>query len=650
MRDDPSTERVITVDSTSRTFDFVGDLHDLSSRQLGFFTVPAGFIFQVRAVSVSMTITLRGETHTVTVPSGSQTGIKVEPIDGVPFEVRDGERTGARIVFNPFEQLLRNRGQGFKMKPVLVAEHVSLQELSPILLDRIVVRFNDGVTRDRIDQINAERGLTVLDFDGPTNYFVLHLPTTITLDDALRFYAGKSEVQFTLPDNIVFYRQAACPAGAVCPCDPNFQNPGPFTQVNAPQAWSVTQGNRRTALLAVIDNSFDLTNPDMINNYFINQGELLGVAAFDANRDGTVTAAEVAGFDTDGDGLITFVDLNAPPPARIAGICPAGRNPTPPTCDPLDLVDGLSGNVGFEDGRDNDRNGRDDDLVGWDFQNNDNLVHTPGVTGCGPAHGVGVAGIVAAIGAPPPVPPAVCSSGLVAGMNWVGRLLPIINGGGTTNTATRSAGYLSIRYAVALGADAINASWGVTYAQGADPGCGLSIPNLGSKFTNTIVPAVNREGTSLALGNTVLVAAVDNCAQNDDDANILDWPPGLNNTNIIAVSGIQTNVAPSTLSPNVAFGPNTVDIVAPSQNHVVLNFGGGTNTCTGTSYATPMVTGTIGLLLARNANPPIRGNAATVLSRILCNATLVPGLATQVGGGGRVLNVNASVTNANGCP
>ena len=233
-------------------------------------------------------------------------------------------------------------------------------------------------------------------------------------------------------------------------------------------------------------------------------------------------------------------------------------------------------------------------------------------------------------------------------MNWTARLIPIVNGGGSSNTALRSAGYLSIRYAAALGADAVNASWGVTYAQGADPGCGLSIPNLGDKFTDTVLPGLATEAAGLALGNTVLVAAVDNCAQNDDATNIFDWPPALNNPNIIAVTGIQTNAAPVALA-NAAFGPNTVDIAAPSTNHTVLNFGGGTNTCGGTSYATPMVTGTIGLLIANNVNPPTQGSAPALINRILCNATVVAGLNGQVGGGGRVLNVAASVTNANNC-
>src|SRR5438309_1195714 len=87
-----------------------------------------GLLFEIAS------ITLRGDTFPVTVPSGAESGLKVEPIDNVPFAVPSQDRVAARIVLDPFAQLIRNKGQGFKLKPVLEAEHVSLAELSPILL------------------------------------------------------------------------------------------------------------------------------------------------------------------------------------------------------------------------------------------------------------------------------------------------------------------------------------------------------------------------------------------------------------------------------------------------------------------------------------------------------------------------------------
>jgi hypothetical protein len=58
--DDASTEQVITVDSTERSFTLVGNLEDEASRQLVWLTVPVGHVMQVRFIVASSGITLRG--------------------------------------------------------------------------------------------------------------------------------------------------------------------------------------------------------------------------------------------------------------------------------------------------------------------------------------------------------------------------------------------------------------------------------------------------------------------------------------------------------------------------------------------------------------------------------------------------------------
>ena len=67
--------------------------------------------------------------------------------------------------------------------------------------------------------------------------------------------------------------------------------------------------------------------------------------------------------DTDGDGLITFRDLNAP--ANAAFVTDLNGN---------GYIDGgdLLNDSRWENGLDEDDNGKVDDLVGWDFQDNDN--------------------------------------------------------------------------------------------------------------------------------------------------------------------------------------------------------------------------------------------------------------------------------------
>jgi hypothetical protein len=98
------------VASDTQSFEFLEDLQNTASRQLAFLNVPAGYVMQLRVITTAVSIDLRGATYPVRIPSGTQTGLKIDPVDGVPFEVRPDERTGARIIFAPFDQLIRNGG------------------------------------------------------------------------------------------------------------------------------------------------------------------------------------------------------------------------------------------------------------------------------------------------------------------------------------------------------------------------------------------------------------------------------------------------------------------------------------------------------------------------------------------------------------
>ena len=55
LRDDPTTERVITVDDVEREFTFLGELTDLSPRLLGSLPLQPGFAFPIRLVPHRMT-------------------------------------------------------------------------------------------------------------------------------------------------------------------------------------------------------------------------------------------------------------------------------------------------------------------------------------------------------------------------------------------------------------------------------------------------------------------------------------------------------------------------------------------------------------------------------------------------------------------
>ena len=67
----------------------------------------------------------------------------------------------------------------------------------------------------------------------------------------------------------------------------------------------------------------------------------------------------------------------------------------------------------------------------------------------------------------------------------------------------------------------------------------------------------------------------------------------------------------------------------------------------GNSLAAPVVTGTVGLMVA--ADPSLNGEPSLIKQRILCNATTNPAFETLVRDG-NTLNAFAAVTNENSCP
>lgn len=133
--------------------------------------------------------------------------------------------------------------------------------------------------------------------------------------------------------------------------------------------------------MGVIDSGVDYTHPDLYLNIWLNQDEIP-----------TTFAGSVA--DTDADGLITFRDLNAAANSiYVSDINQNGR---------IDAGD-LLNDSRRENGTDQDANGYRDDLIGWDFANNDNDPFDD------ESHGTHVAGTIGAIG----------GNGLgVAGVNW----------------------------------------------------------------------------------------------------------------------------------------------------------------------------------------------------------------------------------------
>ncbi|MBY0230424.1 MAG: S8 family serine peptidase [Gemmataceae bacterium] len=343
--------------------------------------------------------------------------------------------------------------------------------------------------------------------------------------------------------------------------------------IDADQAWDLTTGSMRIAV-GVIDTGIDYRHPDLYRNIWINQGEVpvgLGV------------------IDTDSDGLVTFRDLNASAnSSRVSDLNGNGY---------IDAGD-LLADSRWENGSDDDGNGYADDLVGWDFVNNDNDPMDDN------NHGTHVAGTIGAVG----------NNGLgVSGVAWNVRLAALkflgANGSGSTAGALDA-----LEYAVENGIQVSNNSWG---------GGGYS-----SAFNTAL-------GNARAAGHVFVAAAGNASSDNDATAN---YPSNYSQDNVIAVASTDRNDALSGFSN---YGAATVDLAAPGSSIYSTLPNGTYGSLSGTSMATPHVAGTVALVWSADPTQTY----SQVISRVLNNTDAVSGLTGKVATGGR-LNAYKAVSAA----
>lgn len=258
------------------------------------------------------------------------------------------------------------------------------------------------------------------------------------------------------------------------------------------------------------------------------------------------------------------------------------------------------------DGADNDGNGYVDDIHGWDFANNDNTTFD----GLSDDHGTHVSGTIGGVGG---------NGKGVAGVVWNVKIISakfLGSNGGTTANAIRAVDYitdLKTRHGLAL--PATNNSWG------------------GGGFSQALQDAITRAGAA----NILFVAAAGNDGANTETST--SYPSGYDNANIIAVASITSTGALSSFS-NYAL--TKVDLGAPgsgiystlpvrSKGQVVSGYG----SYSGTSMATPHVTGAVALFLSTNPG----SSAATIKGAIMNSTIATPSLNGKCVTGGR-LNVS----------
>ncbi|MBC7843622.1 MAG: S8 family serine peptidase [Gemmatimonadaceae bacterium] len=271
----------------------------------------------------------------------------------------------------------------------------------------------------------------------------------------------------------------------------------------------------------------------------------------------------------------------------------------------------LAANVGVNPGEiagngvDDDGNGLRDDVYGWDFAANNASVFD----GLNDDHGTHVAGTIGGVGG---------NGQGVAGMCWRVKLLDakfLGTNGGTTANAIKAVDYFTNLKLRGVNIVATNNSWG------------------GGGFSQGLQDAIERANAA----GILFVAAAGNSTLNCETSAC--YPAEYPNANIIAVASITSTGAISSFSN---YGVTTIDIGAPGSGIFSSvpsgnrrNIMSGYASYSGTSMATPHVTGAAALYAATHPG----ATAAQIKAAILSSATPTPSLAGRTLTGGR-LNVS----------
>ena len=335
--------------------------------------------------------------------------------------------------------------------------------------------------------------------------------------------------------------------------------------INADKAWNAwsihdLQPSDRSVLLASVDSGVDYTHPDLVNNIWINQGEIPSdlFNIIDVNMDIFITSIELINYlnDYNSDGVINLKDA---------------VTTTSPLLDRID----------------SDKNGFIDDIIGWDSSGNTSLDAVTAIPDNNPfpdhssgdwSHGTHVAGILGAT----------TDNGIgIASAAFDVKVMSVK--GARLNTEDNSSAlydtYDGMLYAAKAGFYAntftiINCSWGST----------LDNSFTISNFQNSVINVINNRY------GAIIVAAAGNGAQ-DDDGNWTSqeeyaefYPASFEN--VISVTPLNCD---GNWGGWGTYHP-TIDIAAPGEQIMSTIISGFYQAWSGSSMASPMVASSLGLL------------------------------------------------------